>query len=331
MNIEEEHLKFSIEKDFSHCMRKSSLTPISMIKKTIYLYGFPNDEGKNNTGSRVGSEKGPFSFRKGLENYHFNSFKNIESIAVIDEGNAPHNILLDNSLLETHQTTQNKIKQLLSLKDSVAFVVGGSNDMTFSNFKGLADCFPVKSIGIININAHLNVEVENKISKFCSNSTFRLISQDNSFKDSHVCHFAIQGAQNSLNDYKFVEENKGKILFLDKNIRRFKVNKDHPEFSTQAGQSFEIVLQQMSCKVDIIMISFDLDSIDSRFCPGVSVPSVIGGLSDLEAEEIFTIIGRNQKVLLVDVAEFNPAVEDTRTRKLVVTLFYKFCKAVSER
>lgn len=330
MNFEEEHLTLSIEKDFSHCIRKSSLAPISMVKKTIYLYGFPNDEGKNNTGLRVGSEKGPFSFRKGLENYRFDSFENIEFIAVIDEGNAPHNILLDNSLLETHLATQNKIKQLLSLKDSMVFVVGGSNDMTFSTFKGLTDSFPGKSIGIININAHLNVE-ENKTNKFCSNSTFRLINEDNSFKDCIICHFAVQGVQNSLNDDKFVNDNKGKIFFLDKNIRRFQVKKDHPEYSTQAGQLFEIVLQQISSKVDIIMISFDLDSIDSRFCPGVSLPSVMGGLSDLETEEIFTIIGRHQKVLLVDVAEFNPAVEDIRTRKLVVTLFYKFCKAVSER
>lgn len=79
------------------------------------------------------------------------------------------------------------------------------------------------------------------------------------------------------------------------------------------------------------MISFDLDSIDSAFCPGVSSPSVIGGLTDLEAEEIMSVCGRSKKVRLLDLSEFNPAVEDVRTRKMVTTLFYRFCEAVSLR
>jgi arginase family enzyme len=35
----------------------------------------------------------------------------------------------------------------------------------------------------------------------------------------------------------------------------------------------------MATKVDHIFISFDTDSINSKYMPGVSAPSVIGGLT----------------------------------------------------
>jgi arginase family enzyme len=42
-----------------------------------------------------------------------------------------------------------------------------------------------------------------------------------------------------------------------------------------------------------IFVSFDVDAINSAYCPGVSAPSVIGGLTEEEAFEIMDISGRN--------------------------------------
>ena len=56
-----------------------------------------------------------------------------------------------------------------------------------------------------------------------------------------------------------------------------------------------------------------MDCIDSQFCPGVSAPSVVGGLSELEALELCYIAGMNDKVRIIDFSEFNPAVEFLRT------------------
>jgi formiminoglutamase len=42
--------------------------------------------------------------------------------------------------------------------------------------------------------------------------------------------------------------------------------------------------------------------------PGVSAPSIVGGLTNIEAFEIMDISGKNSKVKLVDFSEFNPAV-----------------------
>jgi arginase family enzyme len=49
--------------------------------------------------------------------------------------------------------------------------------------------------------------------------------------------------------------------------------------------------EQNGC--DKIFVSFDVDSINSAYCPGVSAPSVVGGLTKEEAMEIMQISGKN--------------------------------------
>ncbi len=328
MNFHQEHLEILfLERTFLEYFNPK--TPISPLQTAIFLYGFPRDEGNYNINERVGSEKGPYSFRKGLKENPYVSFENIDKIAIFDEGNA---INCDNSLKESHKILQMKMGEFLMKISSLAFVIGGSNDMTYSNIKGLLATFPDKSMGIININAHLNVK-EGKKEKFLANSTFRMIMEDKDFiaSKSFIYHFAIQGVQNTEKDYQYIAENNGFIVFLNKNIRTYKRNGENRDVFTQAGQLFEEILSEISQKVENIVISFDLDAINSAYCPGVSSPSVIGGLTDMEAEEIIWLAGRNKKVRLVDMSEFNPAVEDTRTRKLVTYLFYLFCKGVANR
>lgn len=41
----------------------------------------------------------------------------------------------------------------------------------------------------------------------------------------------------------------------------------------------------------MIFVSFDVDSINCKWMPGVSAPSVIGGISNEEALEIMEITG----------------------------------------
>lgn len=56
-------------------------------------------------------------------------------------------------------------------------------------------------------------------------------------------------------------------------------------------------------------MSFDVDSINSVWCPGVSAPSIVGGLTYDEALGMMRRGGESRKVKLVDLSEFNPAVE----------------------
>lgn len=45
----------------------------------------------------------------------------------------------------------------------------------------------------------------------------------------------------------------------------------------------KILMEKLSKEVDYIFVSFDVDSISSVYMPGVSAPSIIGGLTNIEA------------------------------------------------
>ena len=58
----------------------------------------------------------------------------------------------------------------------------------------------------------------------------------------------------------------------------FEITKES-NYKTQAGQLFQKIINEMATKADYIFISFDTDSINSKYMPGVSAPSVVGGLT----------------------------------------------------
>lgn len=99
---------------------------------------------------------------------------------------------------------------------------------------------------------------------------------------------------------------------------------------TQAGQVLQDILND-SAENERIFISFDVDSINSAFCPGVSSPSVVGGLTAEEAIEIGFVSGSSNKVCLMDISEFAPTVEDYRTGKLLANIIYHFALGISRR
>lgn len=68
------------------------------------------------------------------------------------------------------------------------------------------------------------------------------------------------------------------------------------------------ILKQFS-HLDQIHVSFDLDSCDPSFAPGVGTP-VLGGLSYREAHLLMEILADSHKVHSIDVVEINPILDN---------------------
>jgi arginase len=63
---------------------------------------------------------------------------------------------------------------------------------------------------------------------------------------------------------------------------------------------------------DLIYISFDVDSIDSRISMGTGTP-VPNGLTVEEAKELNTALAKSEKICCWEIAEVNPTL-DTENR-----------------
>jgi len=79
------------------------------------------------------------------------------------------------------------------------------------------------------------------------------------------------------------------------------------------------VLDQFADR-DYIHVSFDLDSCDPRYAPGVGTP-VMGGLSYREAHLLMELLADSGKVCSMDVVEVNPILDNrNRTAEIAVEM-----------
>jgi len=100
------------------------------------------------------------------------------------------------------------------------------------------------------------------------------------------------------------------------------VNLDH---HSDTQQLIKTLLDKAS-KYKHIHISFDMDSLDPEFAPGVSTP-VEDGMSVIQAKEIVNALFETNKVRSMDIVEFNPLVETRLTvnvMKQLVDIVEKF-------
>ena len=95
-------------------------------------------------------------------------------------------------------------------------------------------------------------------------------------------------------------------------------------------KEFQQVLDNLSKPENTTFISFDIDSIASTFCPGVSCPAVIGLISQ-EALDICFAAGKCGNIRFLDISEFNPDIEEDRTGRLVATVVYYFLMGIADR
>jgi formiminoglutamase len=227
-------------------------------------------------------------------------------------------------------------------KGGIPFVVGGSNDQSSSNGKALLDFLDLKpeergskkdkpindilktatKMGLVNIDAHLDVrprvgEAGDKIHSGCP---FRDLLEDPRFSGTRFVEFAAQGSQCSAEHARYVEEEqKGKIYWFTKHLR----DPRRPPVVTQFAQMLEEDLIGDKNKNAALFVSFDIDSISGADCPGVSCPGTIG-LSAEEALGMSMEAGKNPNTVLFDLSEMNVAIEDYRTPRLAVNMFYFF-------
>lgn len=282
----------------------------------VVLIGYPEDEGVRRNGGRPGARQGPGRFRHWLHRYGTADNPEEEAdlfgITLTDAGD-----IAGASLEEAHHNLGGKVACVLA-RGGVPFVVGGGNDQSYPNASALLGRGGEGPVGVVNVDAHLDVRprVDGKAH---SGSPFRLLLEDERFQGENFIEFAAQGSQVSREHAEFVRGKKGRILWLSE-LRR----------EGSADGVFKNCLGDLAWRCPAIFVSFDLDALAGFEAPGVSCPGVVG-LSAQEATSIAYYAGAHPQVALFDLSEYNPVIEEERTGRLAVALFYSFCMGVAHR
>ena len=92
-------------------------------------------------------------------------------------------------------------------------------------------------------------------------------------------------------------------------------------------KAFRRSLDDLSSRVDYVVLSFDLDSVQEAFAPGVSAPAAMG-FSPSEIFAMMRVAGLHEKVISLGIYELNPRFDiDNRTARLAALAAWHFLES----
>lgn len=261
------------------------------LDKSVVFLGFASDEGVRRNKGRTGAAKAPKVIRKYLS--QLPRMKSDVS-ALYDYGN----VVCVGTDLEKAREEQISIVSELLHKKTYPIVLGGGHEVAYGNFHAMKENY--KDIGIINIDAHLDMRLPNP--QINSGTGFYEMAQSIGEENFNYLCLGAQKVGNTQALFDRAVSLGGKYILADE------IHENHKDWHN--------ILDDFLNKHKHIYLSLDMDVFDVVYAPGASATTT-NGLNPHQVKLILHKIMKSKKVKLVDVAELNPEYDiDDRTAKL---------------
>jgi formiminoglutamase len=264
------------------------------------LIGVPDHTGVLHVGGRIGAALGPEAFRR--------IFRKLKGLAPVHESCVDLGDVqgLTADIVKNHRLVSDRVKTI----QGVSVVIGGGHDHGFSHLRGIAEAFPGKRLGCINIDAHLDVRKADPI--ISSGSPFYLALEAGVLKPENFVEFGIQSHCNAKELWKYIETKKVEVVPFS----RLRGGKGPAEFKS--------CLERLALQCDVIVISLDLDAASMAYAPGVSAPQP-EGFTGSDFLQMMEEAGRHPKVQSLGIFELCPPHDiDDHTARLAATCAWHF-------
>lgn len=269
----------------------------------VAMIGFACEVGVGRNQGRLGAKEGPYALRSALANIaapsNANPFSDLGTIEVSSEA------------MEEGQTVLGtKIAQALKHHSRVV-VIGGGHETAYGSYLGLSAAFPGRRIGIINLDAHLDLR---KLGRYGSSSgtPFYQIRELSPDRFDYLC----MGVAAESNTQALFDRAKdwGVRIVYDKVL------------NDDLGKGFSEI-EEIVSRNDMIYLTIDLDVLPATQAPGVSAPAVRGvPFVTVEAliERVLLSCSVAQKQLPVaDLVELSPRYDvDSLTARTAASLIW---------
>ena len=253
------------------------------------LLGFACDAGVIRNKGRAGAAHAPDQIRKALTNLSATGGPS----ALTDLGT----IQIENDALEAGQTHMSiKLDKELRQYERIV-VLGGGHETAFGSYSGLKLHYPDAHIGIINLDAHLDLRKPGD-SGPSSGTPFYQMREAFPKKFDYLCLGA-------------AEESNTSALF--DRARQWSVGVISDKALLRDPRAADKVIRDMIARSDIIYLTIDLDVLPFYQMPGVSAPAARGvPLATIERLIGFVLEGcdaAGKKLPLADIVELNPVYD----------------------
>ena len=269
------------------------------------LLGFKSHAGVRRNQGRVGAKEGPAAIRTALSNLPattgMKSFTDLGDIEVSE-----NDLEQGQALLASH------IEQALNAHEKL-LVLGGGHETAWGSYLGLAKRYPDRQIGIINLDAHLDLRNIGNAGP-SSGTPFNQIRNFAPDRFDYLC----LGVAEEANTAALFERaaDWGVKLVADKSL----ISDKH---------AADAAIEALVDRSDMIYLTIDIDLLPHYQAPGVSAPAARGvSLATVEylVSHIIEIsASKNCPLPLMDIVEVSPAFDrDNMTAKTAALLARRF-------
>ena len=197
-------------------------------------------------------------------------------------------------VVRCHNNIKNAVVELLeTVGDKILILVGGDHSVTCSAVEGYCQVHPGKRLGIIHFDAHNDVRSTDYGGPTNGTPMRRIVEGSSNVEGKNLVQLGIHGFMNSSSYKKYCDDQDISIVSARKihQIGMEKVLKQAVEVASQGTQA--------------IYISVDIDvlSLPYAFGTGAASPE---GLSPWDLLEAMFILGKNPKVVALDIVCIDP-------------------------
>lgn len=271
----------------------------------VVLLGFCCDEGVRRNLGRIGAKEAPGVFRQVLGNLpiHFH-----ENIVLKDAGD----ICCDDGDLEQAQYVLSEAVASIIRGGGFPIVLGGGHEVTYGNYQGLKTQSGKRKIGIINLDAHLDIRpvIDGKGN---SGTGFYQIAEDCQSKNEefHYLAIGIQKISNTKSLFEYADQKNVHVIFAE-------------EIHQENLKRIITIIEKFSRDVESIYLTIDMDVFAAPYAPGVSALAYNGLIPDQTFFSILSKLFALPNLRILDIAELNPLYDiDNRTARLGSTLLFE--------
>lgn len=248
------------------------------------VIGFACDAGVKRNKGRVGAKDGPAALRQALANLAAPQ----NAVAFSDLGD----VTVTGDALEAGQEVLAiTIADALSQHDRLV-VLGGGHETAFASFQGLRKRYPDARIGILNLDAHLDLRLPGE----AGGSSGTPFAQIRALDPDRFDYLCVGYAE---------EANTGALL---KRAQDWGVGRvcDHDLIADPLAANRAI--SDLIARNDLIYLTIDIDVLSHFQAPGVSAPAARGvPLSTIEQIVGFALTTAGGRLALADLVELCPA------------------------
>ena len=268
------------------------------------ILGFACDAGVARNKGRMGAKAAPQAIRAAMANLaapeNARPFSDFGTVSV------------DGDDLDTGQALlSDKVAQAFDQVERLV-ILGGGHETAFASYSGLRQAWPTHRIGIINLDAHLDLRALGKAGASSGTPFFQIRDLDPDRFD-YLC----LGLAEEANTQALIKR------AADWGVRAIF---DH-ELERSTAQA-ETEIEEMFARNDLVYLTIDIDVLPHYIAPGVSAPAARGvSLVTIEKLIDFTLARARQspgKLPLADIVEVCPRLDqDNVTARIAAYLARK--------